>query len=214
MSDLRGRITVAAQELFAGEGVEGISMRKLAERVGVTATAIYRHFRDKDEILDALISAGLAVLSEYLEPALKAKDPERRLRGLIDAYLRFAVEQPKYFDLAFLVPSASTRMSEELERHNRATFKMAIEQVAACMQMGIFRPGDPIETAVYLWSTAHGLVTLHRMNRFGGDAAQFERLYNGAIERAMEGLRPPGGRRPAPPSQRSVGRDAILKDQA
>src|SRR5262249_39085785 len=162
MSDLRERITVAAQEMFASEGVEAISMRKLADRVGVTATAIYRHFRDKDEILDALISAGLAVLSDYLEPALKARDPERRLRGLIDAYLKFAVEQPKYFDLAFLVPSASTRMSEELERHNRATFKMAIEQVAACMEMGVFRRGDPIETAVYLWSTAHGLVTLHR----------------------------------------------------
>jgi AcrR family transcriptional regulator len=214
VSDLRGRITVAAQELFAAKGIEGISMRKLADRVGVTATALYRHFRDKDAILDALISAGLAVLSDYLEPALRAKDPERRLRGLIDAYLRFAVEQPKYFDLAFLVPSANTRMSEELERHNRATFKMAIEQVAACMQVGIFRPGDPIETAVYLWSTAHGLVTLHRMNRFGGDTAQFERFYHGAIEHAMEGLRPAGARRPAQPAQRAAGREAILRDES
>ena len=211
MSDLRGRITVAAQELFAAEGIEGISMRKLADRVGVTATALYRHFRDKDAILDALISAGLAVLSDYLEPALRARDPERRLRGLIDAYLRFAVEQPKYFDLAFLVPSVSTRMSEELERHNRATFKMAIEQVAACMQVGIFRPGDPIETAVYLWSTAHGLVTLHRMNRFGDGAAQFGRFYHGAIEHALEGLRPADARRPAPP-QRVAARDSVVKD--
>jgi len=213
MTDLRGRITVAAQELFAAEGIEGISMRKIADRVGVTATALYRHFRDKDAILDALISAGLTVLSDYLDPALRARDPERRLRGLIDAYLRFALEQPRYFDLAFLVPSASTRMSEELERHNRATFKMAIEQVAACMQVGIFRQGDPIETAVYLWSTAHGLVTLHRMNRFGGDAAQFERLYRGAIEHAMEGLRPAGARRPAPPASRAAGREAILRDE-
>jgi AcrR family transcriptional regulator len=225
MSELRGRITVAAQELFAVEGVEGISMRRLAERVGVTATALYRHFRDKDAILDALISAGLAVLSDYLEPALRAKDPERRLRGLIDAYLKFALEQPKYFDLAFMVPSASTRMSEELERHNRATFKMAIEQVAACMQTGVFRPGDPIETAVYIWSTAHGLVTLHRMNRFGGDAAQFERFYHGAIEQALQGLRPapaasptppaPGSRRQAaPPRGARPDRDASLRDDA
>jgi AcrR family transcriptional regulator len=200
MSDLRARITIAAQELFASEGIQGISMRRLAERVGVTATALYRHFRDKEAILDELITAGLAVLSEYLEPALKAKDPERRLRGLIDSYLKFALEQPKYFDLAFMVPSASTRMSEELERQNRATFKMAIEQVAACMQIGVFRPGDPIETAIYLWSTAHGMVTLHRMNRFGGDAEQFGRFYRGAIEQAMQALRPaPGQAAPAPP---------------
>ena len=190
MSDLRARIAQVAQELFASGGVEGISMRKLADRAGVTATAIYRHFRDKDEILDALISVGLAVLSDYLAPALRAKDPERRLRELIDAYLRFAIEQPKYFDLAFLVPSPSTRMSQELERHNRATFKLAIEQVAACMESGIFRPGDPIETAVFLWSTAHGLVILYRMNRFGPDSGQFSALYRGTIEQAIRSLRP------------------------
>jgi AcrR family transcriptional regulator len=190
MSDLRSRIAQVAQELFASEGIEGISMRKLAQRAGVTATAIYRHFRDKDEILDALISDGLAVLSDYLAPALKAKDPERGLRELIDAYLRFAIEQPKYFDLAFLVPSPNTRMSEELERHNRATFKLAIEQVAACMESGIFQPGDPIETAVFLWSTAHGLVTLFRTNRFGPDSRQFSALYRNTIERAIQGLRP------------------------
>src|SRR5262245_46252945 len=185
MTDLRSRITLAAKELFADEGVEGVSMRRIADRAGVTATAIYRHFRDKDAILDELISAGLAVLSDYLGPALKAKDPERRLRGLIDAYLRFSLEQPRYFDLAFLVPSPTTRMSEELERHNRSTFKLAIEQVAACMELGLFRRGDPIETAVFLWSTAHGLVTLHRMNRLGGDAAQFAALFHAAVEHAI-----------------------------
>ena len=197
MSDLRSRITLAAQELFVTQGVGAISMRKLADKAGVTATAIYRHFRDKDEILDALIGTGLGMLAEYLKPALRAKDPQRRLWGLIDAYLDFAIEQPQYFDLAFLVPGPSTRMAEELERHNRATFKVAIEQVAACMEMGVFRRGNPIDTAVYLWSTAHGLVTLHRTNRFGGDAAQFRQLYRSTIEHAIQGLRP-ARRRPVP----------------
>jgi AcrR family transcriptional regulator len=210
MSDLRARVALAAREVFESGGVEGISMRRLAERVGVSATAIYRHFRDKDEILDELISAGLAVLSEYLAPALKAKDPERRLRGLIDAYLRFAVEQPRYFDLAFLVRGPSTRMAEELERHNRLTFKMAIEQVAACMEAGIFRPGDPIETAVFLWSTAHGLVTLHRMNRFGGGTEQFTRLYHATIAQAIQSLRVAPAPAPVPARRpRSVARDKI-----
>jgi AcrR family transcriptional regulator len=190
MSDLRERISLAAQELFVSEGVEGVSMRKLAERVGVTATAIYRHFEDKEQILDELIGTGLVMLSQYLEPALKAGDPYRRLSGLIDAYLQFALEQPKYFDLAFLVPGSHTRIAEELERHNRATFKLAVEQVAACMEMGIFRRGDPIETAVFLWSTAHGLVTLMRMNRFGNDVEQFRRLYHTTIQQALQGLRP------------------------
>jgi hypothetical protein len=79
--------------------------------------------------------------------------------------------------------------------------------------MGIFRQGDPIETAVFLWSTAHGLVTLHRMNHFGGDAARFERLYHGAIKHAIAGLRPPGARQPAPP-RRADRRAGILKTES
>jgi len=203
MSDLRNRIAAAAQELFVSEGVEGLSMRRLADRVGVTATAIYRHFRDKDQILDEIISAGLSILSQYLEPALRERDPYQRLWGLIEAYLEFAIEQPKYFDLAFLVPAPNTRISEELERHNRATFKMAVEQVAACMELGILRRGDPIETAIFIWSTAHGLVTLHRMNRFGDDVPRFRHLYHAAIEQAIRGLHPGEGPLPVRPARPS-----------
>jgi len=180
--------------------VEGISMRKIADKVGVTATAIYRHFRDKDEILDELISSGLAILSEYLQPALKAPGPEERLRALIDAYLRFALEQPKYFDLAFLVPSPAGRMSEELNRHNREVFRMAIEQVALCMETGLFKKGDPIETAVFLWSSAHGLVTLNRMNHFGDDVEAFRLMYHASIERAIAALRTDAARLSPSPS--------------
>src|SRR6266850_4190488 len=111
MNDLKNRISVAAQELFLTEGIDGISMRKIGDKVGVTATALYRHFRDKDEILDELISTGLTILSDYLQPALLATEPRERLRGLIDAYLRFALEQPRYFDLAFLVPTPNSRIT-------------------------------------------------------------------------------------------------------
>ena len=189
MNDLKSRISLTAQELFLTEGVEGVSMRRIAERVGVTATAIYRHFPNKEAILEEIIGAGLTILSNYLAPALKANDPYERLKGLIDAYLRFAIEQPRYFDLAFLVPGPTTHLSQELERHTHSTFKLAVEQVGLCMQAGIFRRADPIETAVYLWSTAHGLVMLHRMNRFGSNAEDFTRLYRSTIERAIEGLR-------------------------
>jgi len=189
MSEVKTRISQAAQELFLSEGVGGVSMRKIADRVGVTATALYRHFRDKEEIFGEIMNAGLAILSEYLSPALKAEDPYRRLTGLIDAYLRFALEQPRYFELAFLVPGGMTGISEELERRNRATFRVAVEQVERCMEAGIFRRSDPIGTAIYLWSTAHGLVMLQRTNRLGGDAAQFRKLYRSVIGRALDGLR-------------------------
>lgn len=193
MDDLKTRITTAAQELLLADGPDGVSMRKIADKVGVTPPAIYRHFKDKDDLLDAIIGSGLEILERYLEPALRAPDPYKRLLGLVDGYLEFALEQPKFFDLAFLVRGPNTRISEELERHNRATFKFAVEQVAACMEMGLLRRGDPLETALLVWSTAHGLVVLYKMNRFGGDEQAFRGMFRGAMERMLEGFRPQPG---------------------
>ena len=189
MNDIKARIATAAQELFLEDGVEGVSMRKIAERVGVTPPAIYRHFRDKDELLDEIISSGLAILGQYLEPALRAPDPHSRLLGLVDGYLEFALEQPRYFDLAFLVRGPSTRMSTELERHNRQTFRFAVEQIASCMEQGILRHGDPLQTAITLWSTAHGLVSLYKMNRLEGDEAAFRALYRSSVQNMLDSMR-------------------------
>lgn len=197
MDDLRSRISLAAQELFLRDGIDGVSMRRIADRVGVTAPAIYRHFRDKDELVAEIIAAGLRSLERYLEPALEGNDPYLRLRRLIDRYLDFALEQPSYFDFAFLVPGRSSRqIAEELEQHNRATFRLAVEQVATCMRRGIFREDDPLDTAILVWATVHGLITLHRMDRFGVGESGFREIYRRAVDRLLAGLEPS---RQAPP---------------
>ena len=188
--NLRARMISAAEELFLADGVEGVSMRKIADKVGVTAPAIYRHFKDKDELLGELINVGLQILQGYLEPALRAEGPLERLRQLIDSYFDFALEQPKYFDLAFLVPSHGMRMADELGRHNRSTFMFAVQQVHLCMEQGIFRKSDPLETAIMIWAEAHGMVTLFRMERFGENPEQFRSIFQRTIQRLMDGLKP------------------------
>jgi len=188
--NLRARMISAAEELFIADGVEGVSMRKIADKVGVTAPAIYRHFKDKDELLGELINVGLQILQGYLEPALRAEGPFERLRQLIDRYFDFALEQPKYFDLAFLVPSHGMRMADELGRHNRSTFMFAVQQVHLCMEQGIFRKSDPLETAIMIWAEAHGMVTLFRMERFGENPEQFRSIFQRTIQRLMDGLKP------------------------
>jgi AcrR family transcriptional regulator len=191
MDDLRTRISEAAQELFRSEGLEGVSMRKVAERVGITAPAIYRHYRDKDELLHEIISIGLKILEDYLEPALQADRPYERLRRLIDRYLDFAIEQPQYFEFAFLVPSRNIhRIAEELQERNWPTFRRAVEQVALCMEQGVFRRDDPLETSILIWATSHGLVSLYRMERFGSDAEAFRAIYGRIVDRTLAALGP------------------------
>jgi len=188
--NLRDRMIAAAQELFLEDGVEGVSMRKVADKVGVTAPAIYRHFKDKDELLGELINVGLQILQRYLEPALRAEGPLQRLEHLIDRYFDFVLEQPRYFDLAFLVPSHGMRMADELGRHNRSTFMFAVQQVHLCMEQGIFEKSDPLETAIMVWAEALGLVTLFRMERFGENPEQFRAIFKRTIQRLLNGLKP------------------------
>ena len=197
MEDLRTKISDAAQDLFLKDGIDGVSMRKVAERVGVTAPAIYRYFRDKDELLAEIIASGLRMLEDYLKPALEADDPLDRLHLLIDNYLNFALERPQYFDFAFLVPGRGIGgISEELKRHNWTTFRMSVEQVAMCIERGVFRKDDPIQVSILIWATVHGLVILYRTHRFGTDEQQFRRTYREVVDRLLDALKPVAVRTP------------------
>ncbi len=165
-------------------------MRKVAEMAGISAPAIYRHFKNKDELLNEIITEGLKILEGYLRPALEAETPYERLSLLVDRFLDFALEQPRYFDFAFMIPSRSIdHLPNELAKRNWSTFQLAVEQVGQCMAEGIFRKDDPLETAIVLWAEAHGLITLYRMQRFGQQPELFRAIYRRSIDRLLGGLR-------------------------
>jgi len=188
MSDLRDRISTAAQELYLRDGIEGFSMRKVADLVGVSAPAIYRHYRNKEELLQEVVVEGLRVLERYLQPALEDGTPYGRLVQMTENYLQFAIEQPKYFDFAFLTPSKVGGMAEEISRSDWGTFRLAVEQVAACIEQGVFKKDDPLATAITVWAEVHGLVILYRTGRFGDDAESFRLIYRQSVRRMLRGL--------------------------
>jgi AcrR family transcriptional regulator len=190
MSTLRERIAAATQEIYLQQGIEGVSMRKVAERVGVSAPALYRHFKNKDELLGEIVIEGLKILERYLRPAMNAATPIERLRQMIEGYLDFALAEPRYFDFAFLTPSHDIdRLADELAKPHAATFRIAIDVVADCIRDGTFAESDPLEAGILLWAEAHGLVTLFRTGRFGDDETMFRQIYRRLIHRVIEGLR-------------------------
>ncbi len=164
-------------------------MRKVAEMVGISAPAIYRHFRNKDDLLNEIVIEGLKLLESYLRPALEAETPYQRLTQMTDNYLNFALEQPRYFDFVFLTASRDTeRFAEEIAKSDWGTFKRAVDQVAACMEQGLFAKDDPLGTAITVWAEVHGLVVLFRTGRFGQDADFFQRTYRTSVNRILKGL--------------------------
>jgi AcrR family transcriptional regulator len=193
--DIRGTsregIVDAALEVFLQDGVAGMSMRKVADAAGITAPAIYRHFQNREVLLGEIVEIGLRELEKYLRPALKSGTPYERVRQLADRYLDFALEQPKYFDVASL--NAGTRiewLSQELAHPMWDVFRAAIAQIELGMERGHFRRDNPISTAILIWATAHGLVTLYRIDRTAAYPKQFREIYRASMDRLFQGLRP------------------------
>ena len=163
MTDTRRQILEEAREVFLQEGLAGLSMRTVAERVGVSATALYRHFDDKDALLATMLGEAFASFGSYLGRALGGRTPLARFRLTGEAYFDFALDHPRDYELMFLTNCADLgfkRISKEIDERSRPTFEFLVERVEECMQKRVFVRRDPREVALYAWSTVHGTASL------------------------------------------------------
>src|SRR4249919_4040846 len=114
-TEIRERILDAALEVFATEGVEGVTMRALADAIEYTPPVIYAHFRDKDAIIQELCYRQLRSLAQ-LFANFGALDPVERLRRIGYVYADFAVEHPSHFRFLFLTPHSFSTDDEALAK--------------------------------------------------------------------------------------------------
>jgi len=163
MTDTRRQILEEAREVFLQEGLAGLSMRTVAERVGVSATALYRHFDDKDALLATMLGEAFASFGSYLGRALGGRTPLARFRLTGEAYFDFALDHPRDYELMFLTNCSDLgfkRISQEIDERSRPTFEFLVERVEECMEKRVFVRRDPREVALYAWSTVHGTASL------------------------------------------------------
>jgi len=176
--DLRRALLDEALVLIGEKGVEHLSLREVAARVGVSHAAPYHHFADKTALIFALGQEGMQRLDDRMAAAERAAgdDAAARLLGIGTAYVLFAVENPEYF-AAFTAPEMRAAqetpdgrdVTEALYSHehqgDRApgeTWVRLLNAVLACQASGDLPPGDPVILGVYLWSLVHGLAELWR----------------------------------------------------
>lgn len=159
--NLRRALLDGALALFAQRGRFDFTMRELARAAGVTHNAPYRHFGDRDALLDALAAEGFVLLREQVLAASgPAKDdPRARVARLGEGYVRFASEHPHHFRLMFLRPLAGA--SPELSRAARASFAPLEEAIEEARSRGMLRAGlRARDVALAAWSLVHGLASL------------------------------------------------------
>lgn len=160
----RGEILEAATRLFLAEGFPHATMRRIAAEVGVSATALYVYFPDKDAILQAIAEATFAELLEALEASQVPGTPAlSRVRAGLDAYVAFGRARPDEYRLTFLTamiqPSAPGRPCGTIEAADRS-FLLLAETIGEAMAEGSLRHGDPVAAAEALWACIHGLTAL------------------------------------------------------
>jgi AcrR family transcriptional regulator len=157
---LRDEILDAATELLLETGhAKAMSIRSVAERVGVTPPSIYLHFQDKDTLLDAVCARYFEKLDEEMQrvSAVQSSTVEvLRAQGL--AYVRFATKNPELYRIATMGEwksdsNVDAALASAAFAHMRAT-------VGVLMDQGVFPRGDAAAVALELWCAAHGVASL------------------------------------------------------
>jgi len=187
----RAEILAAAELIFVEHGYEGATIRKIADEVGLSSTALYMHFAEKSEILHEICSRAFSELlaaNQVLmaEPAA----PELRLRRMLQAYVDFGFENPNAYRLAYMTrpvePRDGQSMARELGLELFRSFERSVEEVGA---VGRLR-GDARATAQALWAGGHGVVAL-MITKAYFDWVDRETLVNTLLDGLFAGLLKP-----------------------
>lgn len=160
--ELRRAILDAAGGLFLEHGYEGISMRQIAERIGYSATTIYRYYEDKDDLLFAIVQEGFERFGSQLVNAAGGHDDLwGRLQALGQAYIEFGLKNPVYYQLMFM-----QRFDFLFEHRPRQeapvidSFGVLRQAVEEAMRAGVLKPGDAETTSTVIWAVVHGITSL------------------------------------------------------
>jgi AcrR family transcriptional regulator len=159
---LRDQIIEAVERLLVQTGdEEAVTIRAVADAVGVTPPSVYLHFADKDEMLFAVCERLFAELDRVTQEAASgSKDPLESLALRGRAYVRFGVEHPEQYRILFMGKPSRTPETIDLERlGDAAAFGHLLEHVTACVENGLIR-GDPLQASMVLWAGVHGLTSL------------------------------------------------------
>lgn len=154
-AELRQAILDAAADAFAREGYASVSLRAVAEAVGLSHGAIYGYFKDKDELFEALVQQSFDQLSAELR-ALPGRrgDPVQFLKRAGRKYVEFGLRNPGAYEFAFIL----RRPSEGQKPH--ATYEHVRTAVKRCIDEKRFRIRDVDLASQALWTAVHGVTAL------------------------------------------------------
>jgi AcrR family transcriptional regulator len=185
----KDRILSAARTVLEQEGIAGLSARRIAQESGMSPMSLYRHYEDKDALLNALMADGLAAWEERVR-AIPAKAPLQWLERLTDEYLSFALEEPHRFDAAFFLPASKARhYPDDFAAGRSPVIAVAVVKIDEARTAGILGDTPALDVALTLSALAQGLISMHRARRFASEA-EFAATYRSVMRQTLKSMAP------------------------
>ena len=188
VAEFRRRLMDAAERCVAEEGFAGVSMRRLAARLGCSATTPYRYFRDKDHILASATVAALNRLSEALELAMAGAESAAAGAAVVrEAYVQYAFENRNAYHLMFEQPHPRIRDYPELQEAAARAERTMTSPIERLIEAGLI-DGDPFLLGRIYWSAIHGAVSLQLAGKLE-TGPSFEAVLTSAMRLISTGVR-------------------------
>jgi AcrR family transcriptional regulator len=164
--NLRAALITAGLKLIEEKGVRALTLREIGTQVGVSRSAAYRHFADKEDLLAAISEAGFAQFADALDLARRnaPQDFASRLTAMALAYVRFATKHPAHYEVMFGSLGSSPESGDPTKERGSESavraFSILLQTIRDGQQSGHVRSGDPVALARLVWAQVHGISTL------------------------------------------------------
>jgi AcrR family transcriptional regulator len=184
--ETKDQIFAAARAAFDRAGQDGLSLRDIAREVGITPMAIYRHYKDKQALVDALVLDALDEWSAQAQ-SLPQEDPARWFETMGEAFLDFALQKPRRFEAAFLTHTKhARRYPDDFLAGRSPAGVMYLKFFDRLRAQGRLANVEPIEIMITIAGLSQGLITLYRAGRIAGGEAEFRALFLRAMRRSIQ----------------------------
>jgi AcrR family transcriptional regulator len=197
--DLRRALLREAARAIRSEGPDGVTLRDVGRRLGVSRTALYRHFADKGALLASVAREGFQTFSRELQAAwTEAGGGMEGFEAMGAAYVRFAIANQAHYRIMFGRFKDLCSSDAALAADASASFQVLVDALVSLQRDGMIRAGDPEELGRYIWATVHGVAMLAIDGQLGPGRAAADSLTTFAIARLSASVRlsrPPSGGR-------------------
>lgn len=180
-----------AREMFVAEGYQNVSMRKIADKIGYSATTIYLYFKDKNDLLHQICEQTFARLAANIKAInLLSDNPLEKLRSGLREYIYFGLKHPSQYEIVFITPLPVKSEGKFEESNGKIAFDTMRHVISECVSANLLKSSDAELISQTLWAGIHGVTSL-LIQHGGFPFVERERLIDSVIETLISGIKKP-----------------------